>query len=177
MQFASEHGDAVEAFVIVDVGPELSPKGVGRLVDFGRSTNELDSLEAYIERSLKYNPRRTAQQLRYSLTHNLRMLPDGTYRWKYDRRIVRRPEGDTPTGADADPNHFQDMWGVLPKITCRTLIVRGAGSDVFPEETARRMIEVLPDARLVTVADASHTVPQDNPVGFLEVVRPFLAGA
>jgi pimeloyl-ACP methyl ester carboxylesterase len=36
------------------------------------------------------------------------------------------------------------------------------------------MIDVLPDARLVTVADASHTVPQDNPSGFLEVVRPFL---
>jgi len=174
MQFASEHSDAIDALVIVDVGPELSPRGVGRLVDFGRSTGELDSLEEFIEKSLQYNPRRSAQQLRYSLTHNLRRLPNGKYAWKYDRRIVRRPEGDQPTGAEADPKHFQDLWSVLPRISCRTLVVRGGASDVFPEETARRMIDVLPDARLVTVADASHTVPQDNPAGFLEVVRPFL---
>lgn len=171
MQFASQQSDAIDALVIVDVGPELSPRGVGRLVDFGRNTGELDSLEKFIEKSLQYNPRRSAQQLRYSLTHNLRQLPDGKYAWKYDRRIVRRPEGGEER---ADPNHFQDMWSVLPLIACRTLVVRGGDSDVFLEETARRMIDLLPDARFVTVADAGHTVPQDNPSGFLEVLRGFL---
>ena len=43
------------------------------------------------------------------------------------------------------------------------------------ESTAHRMIELLPNGRVVTVPDAGHTVPQDNPRGFLEVLLPFLA--
>ena len=167
MHFAAHHGPLLDALVIVDVGPELSSRGVGRIVDFGRDTGELDSVDDFIEKAVQYNPRRRPEQLRYSLTHNLRQLPNGKWAWKYDRRIAQRPEGD-----EGDrPSRFDEMWDALRRIDCPTLVVRGADSDVFPEETARKMIELLPDGRFVTVPDAGHTVPQDNPAGFLEVLR------
>lgn len=171
MHFASHHGSLLDALVIVDVGPELSSAGVDRIVDFGRDTGELDSVEDFIEKAVQYNPRRRPEQLRYSLTHNLRQLPNGKWAWKYDRRIAQRPEG--PGGER--PSRFDEMWDALRRIECPTLVVRGAQSDVFPEQTAQKMIELLPDGRFATVPEAGHTVPQDNPAAFLSILRPFLA--
>lgn len=37
-----------------------------------------------------------------------------------------------------------------------------------------RMLETLPDGRLVEIADAGHTVPGDQPEAFLKAVQPFL---
>ena len=41
-------------------------------------------------------------------------------------------------------------------------------------EVAKRMIEALPDGRLVEIAGASHTVPADQPEAFARAVRSFL---
>ena len=171
LNFAVEGWPMLDALVIVDVGPELNTSGVGRIVDFSGGPGELDSIDDFIKRALEYNPRRKADQLRYSLTHNLRRLPNGKWTWKYDRRIARRPGKGVRGPATS---RFDDMWEPLRQVRCPTLIVRGGESDVFPEQTGRRMVELMPDSRFVTVPDAGHTVPQDNPAGFLEAVRGFL---
>ena len=43
-------------------------------------------------------------------------------------------------------------------------------------ETAEQMTRAMPNCRLVTVPDAGHSIPLDNPGGFIDAVRPFLAG-
>ena len=171
MRFASEHSDKLAAFVIVDVGPELNQSGVGRIINFTGGPAELDSIDDFIRRAIEYNPRRKAEQLRYSLTHNLRLLENGKYTWKYDRRIGR---ARARVPGESVPVQFEDMWETLRSITCPTLVVRGAKSDVFAEETGRRMAETIPDCRFVTVPDAGHTVPMDNAPGFLKVLQTFL---
>lgn len=171
LNFATQDRQRLEALVIVDVGPELNVGGVGRILDFTRGPAELDSIEDFIERALSYNPRRRPEQLRYSLTHNLRQLPNGKWTWKYDRRIGR---GRAQAGQQSPPVRFDEMWARLAQIRCPTLVVRGADSDVLSEKTAKRMEEVIPNCRFVTVPEAGHTVPQDNAAGFLAVVRPFL---
>ena len=179
MNYASEHADRLDALVIVDVGPELNAGGVGRIVQFGRGPAELDTVEQFVEQAIAYNPHRKPEQLRYSLTHNLRQLPDGKWTWKYDRRLSRRPPETTVREAadESTPkaryHTFSDLWERLKRITCPTLVVRGGDSDVFAEATALKMIELLPDGRFVTVPDAGHTVAQDNPKDFLPAVRPF----
>ena len=67
-----------------------------------------------------------------------------------------------------------DLWEPLSRITCPTLIVRGAESDVLSPDVAKRMLEVLPGGRLVEVAGAAHTVPGDKPEEFARAVRSFL---
>ena len=67
-----------------------------------------------------------------------------------------------------------DLWEPLPRITCPTLIVRGAASDILSPEIAKRMLEALPDGRLVEVAGAGHTVPGDQPDAFARAVRAFI---
>jgi pimeloyl-ACP methyl ester carboxylesterase len=67
-----------------------------------------------------------------------------------------------------------DLWEPLRRITAPTLLVRGAESDVLSSDIAKRMIDALPDGRLVEIAGASHTVPADQPEAFARAVRAFL---
>ena len=60
-------------------------------------------------------------------------------------------------------------------ITCPTLLVRGAESDILSPELLNDLSTRVPDARLVEVADSGHSVPLDNPRGFIESVREFLS--
>lgn len=171
LDYAAHDWERLAAFVIIDAGPKLKPSGVGRILEFGRGSTEPSTMEEFIDRAIAHNPRRRREQLRYSLTHALRQLEDGTWTWKYDRKIARSPlwkEQNIPT------IRFDVLWDDLRAIRCPTLVVRGGESDVFAEETAHEMIEALPDGTLVTVPGAGHLVPQDSPAGFLEAVAPFI---
>lgn len=55
-----------------------------------------------------------------------------------------------------------------------TLLIRGAESDVLPQEVAERAATEMQRARLIIVAAAGHSVPGDNPDAFTEGVREFL---
>src|SRR5258705_175078 len=59
-------------------------------------------------------------------------------------------------------------------INCPSLLVRGALSDMLSEDTAKRMADELPTARLVVVPGAGHTVPGDQPALFQSLLREFL---
>ena len=66
------------------------------------------------------------------------------------------------------------LWSAVAKVSCPTLVVRGAESDVFHDEDAERLSSALPRGRWVKIANAGHTVQGDNPAGLLVALREFL---
>ncbi len=74
----------------------------------------------------------------------------------------------------ATPEEVAADWESLQNITSPTLLVRGIHSDILSPQLAQRMVEAIPTCRLVQVADSGHSVPLDNPDGFLAAVRGFL---
>jgi pimeloyl-ACP methyl ester carboxylesterase len=117
---------------------------------------------------MAFNPRRDRELLRLSLRHNLRQMPSGHWMWKYDQRHRGRFD------QAAYERRRQLLWSAVAKVTCPTLVVRGAESDVFHDEDAERLARALPDGRWVKVEGAGHTVQGDNPAGLLRVLRTFL---
>ena len=77
--------------------------------------------------------------LRRSLMHNLRQQTDGNWVWKYDRRRFQQM-------GDAHAEERRGLAEGLAKVTCPTLVVRGAESDVFHEEDAERLAHACPMA-------------------------------
>ena len=171
LAFAIAHPERLTNLVIIDAGPEMRRPGSSRIRDFVNDSEHLVSVEAIIERALKFNPRRDPTILRRSLMHNLRQQPDGSWKWKYDRRRFQRLDHEA---------HRAERAGLadgLARITCPTLVVRGGESDVFHEEDAVRLAARLPDGRHVTVPRAGHTVQGDNPKDLVAELRRFLQGS
>jgi pimeloyl-ACP methyl ester carboxylesterase len=167
LAFAIHYPEKLSHLVIIDAGPEIRRPGSRRIRDFVNGGANPESLDAIIERALAFNPRRDPQILRRSLMHNLRQQTDGNWVWKYDRRRFQQM-GD---------QHAVERRGLangLAKVTCPTLVVRGAESDVFHQEDAERLAQRLPDGRYVTIPKAGHTVQGDNPKDLAEALRQFL---
>jgi pimeloyl-ACP methyl ester carboxylesterase len=168
LAWAGEHSQRLAGLVLVDVGPETRAAGRQKIQAFTSDATPLDSVEQFIDRALAFNPRRNRELLRRSLLHNLRRMPDGRYMWKYDQRHRGKIE------PDAVARRRDLLWSAVETVECPTLVVRGAQSDVFHDEDAKRLASRLSKGRWVTVERAGHTVQGDNPAGLLVVLREFL---
>ncbi|MGH8013996.1 MAG: alpha/beta fold hydrolase [Candidatus Binataceae bacterium] len=168
MGYAVKHAKSMAGLVLVDVAPELNLEGAVRIREFINQDRELESVEAFIERALKFNPRRNRELLRRSLLYNLRQLPNGKWTWKHDpNRIGTNFEHDRVERAKLISN-------ATARITCPTLVMRGEHSNVLTDESARAFAESLPAGSWVRIADAGHTIQGDNPRALLSALRPFL---
>ena len=171
--YASRRPDKVRGLVIVDSGPTW-PKadrarlsGGRRIMDFVTLPDELDTWEEFVERIHQYNPRRSLQEVRDTLIHKVRQAPNGKWTWKYDR-VLRDPDRPREV-VPAD-----EQWRRIEAISCPTLLVRGAESDILAHETAAEMEVRMQDCKVVEVEGAGHLVPGDNPRQFVAVVTEWL---
>jgi pimeloyl-ACP methyl ester carboxylesterase len=168
MAFAGRNAEKLQKLAVVDIGPDLDPKGSARITkEIQDVPEEFDSFEDVVAYMNKSNRFASDPVLRRRLTYATKELPGGKIGWRYDlavREQRRHNTGATPP----------DLWVELPKIICPTLIVRGSETDTLSRETADRMVETLPDGKLVHVERAGHMVFEDNPEDFNRVLRDFL---
>jgi pimeloyl-ACP methyl ester carboxylesterase len=168
LAFAIHYPERLSHLVLIDAGPEVRRPGSRRIRDFVNGSAKQETLEEIIERALAFNPRRDPLILRRSLMHNLRRQSDGTWSWKYDRKRFQQMDREA---------HAAERRGLaegLAKVTCPTLVVRGAESDVFHDEDAERLAHRLPDGRWIKIPRAGHTVQGDNPKDLAAALRDFL---
>jgi pimeloyl-ACP methyl ester carboxylesterase len=168
MAYAAAHPARLERLVIVDIAPDIHPPGMARIRTMMANAPEaIESEEWAVETAAAANPRADLGELRHRIKHAIRRGPGGVLTWKYDRELreMMRRGGRRET---------LDLWACLPRITCPTLLIRGAESDVYSPELAQRMLAALPDGRVVEVPGAGHTVPGDRPEQFADLVRRFV---
>jgi esterase len=168
LAYAGTFADRLERLVIVDIGPDIHLPGLERIRGMMAGAPERIESEAQaIELIRRANPLYDDAELQHRVAHGLKPAADGGLTWKYDKalRDMMRSGGRRDT---------IDLWEALARIGCPTLIVRGAVSDILSPEIAKRMLEALPDGRLVEVAGAGHTVPGDQPDAFARAVRAFI---
>jgi esterase len=165
--YGSRHSDKVKALVVVDVGPEINPAGTQKIREYA-STPEQSSPAAFLERAVKFNPLRDPAVLQRSLYYNLRELPNGNWSLKHDQR---RSSDEANRRATAQRERLANE---VVKISCPTLIIRGAKSEVLTDEAAERFARSLPKARWVRIENAGHNVQGDNPAALLDAMLPFL---
>jgi esterase len=168
LSVAARHPDLPAALVLVDAAPWVRRDGARRVADFVLAPAELPSVEDFVERAVRFNPRREPALLRRSLRHNLRRLPNGMWTWKYDRRHLSSERFDEFAAS------LPELERLIPEIRCPTLVVRGEESDVLTGADAQRLASALPNGRAVSVPGAGHTVQGDNPEGLAAELREFL---
>ena len=169
MVFAGRYPERVKKLIVVDVGPEIDPRGGDRIAQEIRAVpEEFESFEAVMEYMGKQNRFASGSVLKRRLQYATKELANGKIGWRYDLAIrEQRRQGTAPPS--------EDLWPVLPKITCPTLIVRGMDTDLLTPEVAQRMVATMPNARVVDIPRAGHMVFEDNPDDFIPAVQSFLA--
>ncbi|GIW44670.1 MAG: hydrolase [Candidatus Binatia bacterium] len=166
--YTVRYPERVRALIIVDVSPQIEAKGVENIRQFIQQEDILPNFEDFVARAHAFNPRRSLENIRSRLAHNLKQLPDGRWTWKYDP-YLRSPERSFRASA------LLGLWDDVAKIRCPTLIVKGAESDILSPEAARRLQEAIPGSVLVTIPGAGHSVMGDNPQAFVAAAQSFLA--
>ena len=170
--YAANNPEKVKALIIVDAGPENVRAGTQNIRNFVEQEDELDSIDAFVERVIKYNPRRDPIQIRGSIVNNLKQLPTGKWTWKYDKLL--RSAGRM--GRKQEPEVTDRLWKYVESLSCPTLVVNGDRSDVIAAGTADQMHKRIPGGKIAIVEKAGHLVMGDNPSGFERAVTTFIQG-
>lgn len=158
------------ALVLVDMAPKIEPDGAQRIQDFmNQKPDGFDSLEEVAAAIASYQPHRKRPRQLDGLAKNVRLAPDGKYRWHWDP-ARRRGMADMK----AYRARLHDCADALGRLALPTLLVRGGLSDVLSEDGARSFLAQCPHAEYVNVADAAHMVAGDRNDIFADAAIAFL---
>ena len=144
---------AVAAVVLNDIGPEIEGSGLARIFDYVGTDRPMPDME-HAARFLKHllphlAPKADAAWWRRMAEHTYRKREDGLLHFDWDLRLARplmRQRTET------------NLWALYRGLACiRTLVLRGALSDVLSERALQRMALEKPDLTCVTVPDMGHT--------------------
>jgi len=180
--YAGRHAEKMAGLVIVDSAPELDRRGIVRIhMDVAKSTDPSFASPQQYESILAHSyPAATPAAIRRMAQHGLKRREDGRYVLKMDtkfRGAVGQERGSAEQMYEHEKKTTTALWKALGKISCPTLVVRGAASDIVSADMAERMAEaVLRNGRLSVVPQAGHSVMTDNPEGFRDVVTDFVLG-
>lgn len=168
-------GGLLEALVLVDITPKVDAGGVARILAFmGDKVEEgFASIEEAADAIASYLPHRKRPQSLDGLQKNLRLDPDGRYRWHWDPAfLVGRQNVNSHVG------HVEErLHGAAKSLTIPVLLVRGARSELVSEDHARAFLDLVPHARMVDVSGAGHMVAGDRNDIFGEAIIGFLEEA
>jgi pimeloyl-ACP methyl ester carboxylesterase len=163
--------DCIAATILNDVGPDVAPGGVDRILTYvGKDLR----FKSWDEAAEKIASNYGAAFERYTHADWVNMAKrncreeNGQIRFDYDMAIAEpfKTAGPTPQ---------VDLWPLFEALGSKPLlVVRGEKSDLLTADTAAKMKQVVPDMRLVTVPGVGHA-PELNEPEAVAAIDQFLA--
>lgn len=173
MAMASLKDSPIQKLVINDVGPTLNAAAIKRIGEYiGQEIRFATFEEAarYIKDiSLPFGPH-TDDEWRKLASDVLRQDKDGQWIKHYDLGLAVPFRNATP---ESTKQAEAMLWMAYDAISCPTLLIRGAESDLLTAETANMMTTRGPKARLVELPGVGHA-PTFMHLDQIEIARKFL---
>lgn len=146
----------VGRLVLNDVGPVIQWQALQRIGGYIGQTGRFDSVQqaadAMWQVSTGFGPHTPQQWLALS-GPMVKPLPDGGFTLHYDPAIAVPFRGMTE---DAARKGQAALWAAYDAIAARTLLLRGADSDLLSHDTAQAMARRGPRARVVECPGVGH---------------------
>jgi pimeloyl-ACP methyl ester carboxylesterase len=175
MSLAALEGSPISRLVINDIGPALGGEALQRIGEYIGQDVRFPSFAAgadYIKAvSTTFGPHADAEWHKLA-SDVLRQDADGQWRRHYDLNLAQPFRSMTVERAAEDE---AALWAAWDAITCPTLLVRGAESDLLSRATAQQMTTRGPHARLVELPGVGHA-PTFVHADQIALARTFLNG-
>jgi pimeloyl-ACP methyl ester carboxylesterase len=169
MALAARHPHLVRRLVLVDVTPGVDQDKSSDIRAFLAGPESFASFDEILERTIQFNPTRSQSSLRRGVLHNAVQRDDGTWTWRHQ---LGRPAGSS--GLHVDSVEFGSLWDDLGSITAPTLLVRGALSPVVDDADVAEFRRRRPDAEVMVVEKAGHSIQGDQPLELARILGSFL---
>jgi pimeloyl-ACP methyl ester carboxylesterase len=166
---AAAYPDKVAQVVIVDTPAERPPALAEQLAQQPDPPPQLESFASFeevVHQGRAQYPLTPEAELRHANYHNLYRGADGKWRWRWDLKLIEQRRLNRALQ--------QDLYTCLRRVRCPTLLLRGEQSPVLSPEMAQKMVDCLPQGRLVQIPAAAHTVNADNAEQFNAITAAFL---
>jgi pimeloyl-ACP methyl ester carboxylesterase len=150
--------------VLNDVGPVVQWEALQRISSYlgadKRFATEQEAVDYLWQLSVTFGPHTPAQWL--ALSKPMLRKEGNFFKLHYDPAIGQTVKATTPELAQQGEAM---LWALYDQITCDTLLVRGADSDLISPQTAQAMQTRGPKAQMVEFAGVGHAptfVAQDQ---------------
>ena len=157
--------ELVQRLALVDVTPGVDGPKSQQIANFINGPESFPNFDELLARTIEFNPTRTESSLRRGILHNALQLEDGSWVWRY-RRMVESG-GDHPD--------FSSLWDIISASSMPLLLARGMLSQsVVDDADEAELVKRRPDARIVHVEQAGHSIQGDQPVELARILNEFL---
>ena len=166
-------GEVFSALVLVDITPRIDSDGVAKIQGFMRAQirEGFGSIAEAADAVAAYLPHRPRPRSHEGLKKNLRLHPDGRWRWHWDPRSIEGNRRIGPAAAEVE----NALVAAAKGVTVPMLLVRGASSELVQEEHAKDFLKLIPHATYVDVSGARHMVAGDKNDQFADAIKSFLS--
>ena len=167
------NGHAFAALVLVDITPRVDLDGVAKVQGFMRehAREGFATVAEAAEAVSAFLPHRPRPRSNEGLKKNLRLHPDGRWRWHWDPRFIDGRRRVGPGGGEVEDMLVE----AARRIKVPALLVRGASSELVHEKHAKEFLELVPHASYVDVSGARHMVAGDRNDQFASAIKTFLS--
>ncbi|CAB4751731.1 unannotated protein [freshwater metagenome] len=160
----------VQRLVVIDVTPGVTRNKAAEVHAFIEGPQHFASFTEIFDRTTEFNPTRSADSLRRGILHNAHRMPDGSWEWNYDRRPILQEAVSHPEDGDA-ATFSGDLWGEVADVQAPYLLLRGSLSAVVDDADVAELLVRQPEARVVVVDGAGHSIQGDRPIELAEILR------
>ncbi|NQV97621.1 MAG: alpha/beta hydrolase [Acidimicrobiaceae bacterium] len=159
LALAGQRPDLVASLVSVDITPGVNSQKTKAITDFVNGPQAFASFDELLARTIEHNPTRSNSSLRRGILHNAKQLEDGSWQWRYDRST--HPSGEQ---ASKRLERLSALWDVVANLKCPFTLVRGGTSPVVDDADVAELKRCKPDAEVIVIDGAGHSVQGDRPV-------------
>lgn len=165
MVYAATYPGRLGRLVIVDTSVHLSAERIAAMREVGNRGGSSHATREELIGRYRLRPGNSlapASTVRHIAEHSVRQFPDGGWRYKFDRSVYAVRER-----VDGLP-----YWN---RIKVPSLLVKGGLSERITPEILAAVRARAPQVDFVEVPGCDHHVTLDNPDGFAQAIKPFLA--
>lgn len=145
--------------VLNDVGPDIPPGGMGRILTYLSNdpmVRNWDAATEYMKTTFPQLGYVDEDDWRRAADNTFRTFPDGQIRYDWDPEILVPIRKNRP---------LPDLWALYRSLLHKpVLAVRGALSDILMPETFEKMAAAKPDLMRISVPKVGHVPSLTEPV-------------